>query len=468
MKKIQLQSILVKDDASIKEAMRAIDHLGLRLVYVVDKKNTLLGAVSDSEVRKAIIKGVDIKGKIVNIVNPNPIILEEKDRKNPYQVNKIIRELYEKMPGSEYILAVDKNHRPSELIPLRTLNLKSHESGKKIHRGKHILIVGGAGYLGTVLCLQLIKKGYRVRILDSMLYGDYGVKKVIEQTNHKNIEVLEGDARNISTLVRALTDIDAVINVAAIVGDPACKDKPEMAIETNYLANKALADACKYQQINRFIYASTCSVYGQSDEDKELDENAPLNPVSLYARSKIQSEESLLSMKDENFSPIILRMSTLYGYSPRMRFDLVINTMTKDAVKNKQINVFGGGKHWRPLLSVEDAAQAYIKCLEAPLEKVKGEVFNVGSSQQNYQIIDIAKLVHKLVPTAQLMVEKSSDNDPRNYMVSFAKIEKLLKFKARQTVEKAIQQMKQAILDGEFEDVNHSKYYNIKYINETF
>ncbi|MBI2463486.1 NAD-dependent epimerase/dehydratase family protein [Candidatus Peregrinibacteria bacterium] len=468
MKQVQLKNILIKDVASIKEAMRNIDQFGLRMVFVVDKNNTLLGAVSDSEVRKAIIKGIDIKGKISNILNKNPIILEEKDRKNPYQVNKIIRELYERMPGSEYILAVDKKHRPSELIHLRELNLKSRASGKKTHRGKHILIVGGAGYLGTVLCLQLIKSGYRVRVLDSMLYGDYGMKKVVKQTKNKNIEVIVGDARNISTLVRALTDIDAVINLAAIVGDPACKDKPEMAIETNYLANKALADACKYQQINRFIYASTCSVYGQSDEDKELDENAPLNPVSLYARSKIQSEESLLSMKDENFSPIILRMSTLYGYSPRMRFDLVINTMTKDAVKNKQINVFGGGKHWRPLLSVDDAAQAYIKCLEAPLEKVKGEVFNVGSSQQNYRIIDIAKMVHTLVPGSQLMVEKSSDNDPRNYMVSFAKIEKLLKFKARHSVERAIQQMKQVILGTEIEDVNHPQYYNIKYLNETF
>lgn len=462
MKRIRLQDILVRDTVSIKEAMRAIDRMGLWLVYVVDAQNKLLGVVSDSEIRKAIIRGIDVREKVTEVLNPNPIVLPAEELKNPYEANKILRQLLKKMPRSEYILAVDKNNCPSKFVRIKDLEIHTPPSkSKHSDKMKRVLIVGGAGYLGSVLALKLAKKGYKVRILDLMIYGETSLKII---TRNKNVEAVKGDMRNISTLVQALADIDAVVNLAALVGDPACKDKPEMAIETNYLANKALADACKYHQINRFIYASTCSVYGQSDVEKELDENAPLNPVSLYARSKIQSEEALLELEDENFAPTILRMSTLYGYSPRMRFDLVVNIMTKNAVIDKKINVFGGGKHWRPLLHVEDAAEAYIKCLEAPIAKIKGEIFNVGSSSQNFRIIDIANTVHRLIPTSKLIVEKANNSDPRNYMVSFSKIEKTLKFKTMHSLESSILRIKKALESKEIKNANEPQYSNVQYL----
>ncbi|MBI4234984.1 NAD-dependent epimerase/dehydratase family protein [Candidatus Peregrinibacteria bacterium] len=460
MKNITLSDITIGENTIIKEAMRVIDLLGLRLVYIVDKENKLLGVVSDSEIRKAIIKGVDIKEKVTGILNPAPLVLKSEDLKNPYQRSRMVRELRKKMPGSEYILVVDKDNHPTELIPLKNLDIKllngKHKNGGN---NKHILVVGGAGYLGSVLTEKLVERGYRVRILDLLMYGEESLKNI---SKNKNVEVVKDDMRNISTLVKALADIDAVVNLAALVGDPMCKDKPEMAIETNYLANKALADAAKYHQINRFLYASTCSVYGESDDDKELDENASLNPVSLYARSKIQSEEALLDLQDENFAPTILRMSTLYGHSHRMRFDLVVNTMTKNAAIDKKITVFGGGKHWRPLLHVEDAADAYVKCLEAPLSKVKGEIFNVGSNLQNFRIIDIANAVHKIIPDAELSIE-GENNDPRNYVVSFSKIEKTLEFKAVHSLESSITRMHRAITQGEIKDTNDPCYYNVKY-----
>lgn len=457
MRKLKLQDILITSNSTIKDAMRVIDRTGLKLVFVTDHKK-LLGVVSDSEIRRSIIKGNSVSDNVKNILKPDPIVLPEEMINNPYEVKKIIRNLVQKMPGSTYILVVDDKRKIKDLIAISTL-IKTDKpvSKKRQHNDKKVLVIGGAGYLGCVLVPMLLKKGYRVRILDNLMYGSDHLKCI---TSDKNCELLEGDIRNISTLVKALSDIDAVINLAAIVGDPACKNDPESAIETNYLANKAVAEACKYFQINRFVFASTCSVYGQMDGNEELTENSPLNPISLYAKSKIQSEEGILDLMDENFSPTILRMGTLYGYSPRMRFDLVANAMAKTAITNKRISVYAGGKQWRPMLNVSDAADAYIKCLEAPLERVRGEIFNVGSKEQNHQIVEIAQIVKRILPESQLIIEENS-SDPRNYLVSFSKIQQVLNFKAKKTIEQSTKQIYQAIKSGKIKNVNDAKYYNV-------
>ena len=256
--------------------------------------------------------------------------------------------------------------------------------------------------------------------------------------------------------------MDSVINLAAIVGEPACKLNPEEAILTNYLANKSLSEACKYNQINRYIFASTCSVYGAMKEKITFDENSTLKPLSLYARSKIQSEEGILNMEDENFSPTILRMGTLYGYSPRMRFDLVVNSMIKNAVIDKKIFVYNGGKQWRPFLHIEDAVDAYIKCLKADINDIKGQIFNVGSGKQNYRIIDIARQVKKYIKKTAIIIEENN-NDLRSYSVSFKKIEKILHFKAKKTIKDAIVDIGSKIKRGEFNDINNTKYYNSQF-----
>ncbi len=456
MSKKSIKEALAKENSSIKEVMRLIDHSGLRVAFVVDKHNKLLGAVSDSEIRKAILKGKDVKEPVKGILNPNPIVLMEKDLSNDYLVKKTVRKLLERMPDSRFILVLDEKCRPKKLLPLSE---SLYGKKKKLINNKSVLVVGGAGYLGSVLARKLLERGFKVKVLDILMFGSESIKELLGK---ENFSLIEGDMRNISTLTQALIDVDAVVNLAAIVGDPACKVTPEAAIETNYLANKTLAEACKYHQINRFVYASTCSVYGQMDGDNELTEESPLNPVSLYARSKIQSEEGILSLVDDNFSPTILRMSTLYGYSPRMRFDLVVNTMTKTAVIDKRIYVHGGGKQWRPLLNVKDAANAFIKCLEAPINEIRGEVFNVGSSAQNYQIIEIANIVKKCIPYAEIIKEGES-TDPRNYFVSFSKIEKKLNYKVERGLEESILEIKNAIEQGIISNVNDSKYYNVEY-----
>lgn len=463
MKNKSLKHVITSKDSSIKGVMRLIDLSGLRVAYIVDEKQKLIGAVSDSEIRKAVLKGMDIKQPVSQIINPRPVVLKKKDLSNLTQVKKTVKKLLDRMADSRYILILDARGRPKRLAVVAQLLSGEETVGKEdksVHR--KVLVVGGAGYLGSMLVRQLLRKGFRVKVLDLLMYGDDSIRDLIED---RNFEFVQGDMRNISTLVQVLADVDVVINLAAIVGDPACKNRPKTAIETNFLANKALAEACKYHQVNRFMFASTCSVYGTMDGDEELDENSPLNPVSLYARSKIQSEEGILELEDENFAPTILRMATLYGYSPRMRFDLVVNTMVKTAIVNKKISVHGGGKQWRPLIHVEDAATAFVKCLEAPLKSIKGEVFNVGSSNQNYRVIDIARAVNKCVPQASLIVEEGSD-DLRNYSVSFSKIERKLKYKAVNDLEEAILRIKKAIADKEIKDVNNSKYYNTDFNNE--
>lgn len=456
-----LKHAIVRDSFSIKDVMRAIDYSGLRVAYVVNEKKALIGAVSDSEIRKAILLGTDIQKPAKSIINPDPVVIKEGDLKNIFYVKNRVRHLLDKMPDARYMLIVDEKDRPKKIVMCSELINQGKASYKKNHKsaGRCVLVVGGAGYLGSSLVGKLILRGFKVKVLDILMYGIEPMEKFLKR---KKFELIEGDMRDISVLVKALAGVDAVINLAAVVGDPACANKPEVAIQTNYLANKALAEACKYQQINRYIYASTCSVYGMMDGDNLLEENSPLCPVSLYARSKINSEEGLLQLENDNFSPTILRMGTLYGFSPRMRFDLVVNTMTKTAVVDKKIIIHGDGRQWRPLLSVEDAAEAYIKCLEAPIAKIKGEIFNVGSDNRNYQIIDIAKIVNDCVPASRIIINKMA-SDARNYLVSFNKISKQLNFRADYNVQEAVLRIKKAIEQKEIRDINNARYYN--YIN---
>ncbi|MDD5421887.1 MAG: NAD-dependent epimerase/dehydratase family protein [Candidatus Omnitrophota bacterium] len=457
MKLKNLKDVIAGAGSSIKDVMRLIDHSGLRVAYIVDAQKRLAGAISDSEIRKAILRGVDIRNKALDIANPDPIVFREEDAANPYSAERAVKRLLEKMPDSRYILVVDRNSRPKKIVRCRAFTSVANKE-KHEHTGRKILVVGGAGYLGSILVRKLLARDIKVRVLDILMYGSKSVEGLLK---NRMFELVNGDMRDISTIVRALSGVDAVVNLAAIVGDPACKNRPEAAIETNYLANKALAEACKYHQINRFVYASTCSVYGTMDGNKLLDENSALNPVSLYARSKIHAEEGILSLMDENFSPTILRMGTLYGCSPRMRFDLVVNTMTKTAVKSGRISVHGGGKQWRPMLHVDDAAEAYIKCLEAPIHRIRGEIFNVGSEDENYRIIRLAEIVKGCVPGSKLVMEGKA-NDPRNYSVSFAKIRKALKFRPVVRMEKGVMDIKKKIGE-EIDNVDDPKYYNVEY-----
>lgn len=419
---------VVGEHTSIKDTIYAIERSGFDEALIVTRGGLFLGAVRSTDLRRLLISGVNENDGVGTYPPKYTISLSDKDFHSERRLEAALADL--RLSGARYVPVVAADGSILETITVEELEARLGKLGSvKVNPdfSKTILVVGGAGYLGSILTRKLLAKGYTVRVLDSFLYGSRSLDGI---AFHDRLRVVRGDMRNIHTCVGALEDVHSVVLLAAIVGDPSASARPTETIETNVLAAQAVASACKLQNIARFLYASTCSVYGMGAQ--VLDEGAPLNPASLYARTKIASEKAVLEMGDDYFCPTVLRMGTLYGDSPRMRFDLVVNTMTMNAFTDRRIRVFGG-RQWRPLLNVEDAAEAYIACLEADIKEVANQVFNVGSDDQNYRIEEIARIVSASL--GDVPIEHDESNlDARDYRVSFAKIQAALGFRPRHTV----------------------------------
>lgn len=324
---------------------------------------------------------------------------------------------------------------------------------------RRILVIGGAGYIGTALIPRLLESGYAVRVLDRFIFGQDAIAPLL---GHPGLEILQGDFRHIDEVVKAVQGMDAVVHLGAIVGDPACALDERLTIDVNLVATRMIAEVAKGSGIRRFVFASTCSVYGASDEI--LDERSALHAVSLYARSKVASERVLYSMASPAFAPTILRFGTIYGLSGRTRFDLVINLLTATAVTERRIPVHGGDQ-WRPFLHVDDAALSVVKVLDAPEVAVRSKVFNVGCEEQNLTIRQAGEIIQKLVPEAELVVN-ATDTDRRNYRVSFAAIRGAIGFRPNWTVEQGVQQVIDAVRSGRIKDFRDSSYSNAKFLSE--
>lgn len=325
----------------------------------------------------------------------------------------------------------------------------------KEERPKTILITGGAGYIGSVLTRQLLNAGYTVKVIDKLLFGSKSINKL---RANPNFQFIQKDILNTDGLDKVFVDVDAVVHLAAIVGEAACVSRKDIAIQTNYLGTVYLARLCKAYGIKRFIYSSTCSTYGQTKEGETMKENSPLYPVDFYGETKIYAERELIKLTDGNFSPTILRLSTVYGLSPRMRFDLVVNIFTKKAVKDKEIFIFGGNQY-RPLIHVNDVARAITLCLEAPLSSVGNQIINVGDNRENYLVSEIGNLIKECLPATKIK-NINAIEDHRSYKVSFDKIEKLLKFRAQKTIKDGIIEIQDAINKGKLGDTENKIYYN--------
>ena len=324
---------------------------------------------------------------------------------------------------------------------------------------KKVLVIGGAGYIGSALLPKLLAGGHKVRVLDLCLYGTEPIKDVID---HPNLEVMRADFRQVDVVVRAMADVETVYHLGGLVGDPACAWNEDLTIDINLAATRVVAQIAKGNGIKRFVFASTCSVYGASD--KMLDEQSELNPLSLYAKSKVASEKVLHELADENFAPIVVRFATIFGLSGRTRFDLVVNLLTAKAKLDGEITIFGGDQ-WRPFLHVDDAGAALLRMKGIPLGR-QVEIFNVGSSRENYTINQIGDLIKEHVPEAKI-VKSGSDGDNRNYRVDFSKIKMMLGYEPQWTVEGGINQVIAAIDAGQITDYKHPKYSNLAYLSET-
>jgi len=441
---------------NLKEAMRIIDVGGYGIALVVDGNKHLLGVVTDSDIRRALLQGISLETPVKEVMNTNPVTIEKENTKEDILPISIQDKLYPY--GSMVIPVVNKNKVVESLVVATKKGIVSkafnYEKNKPVRR---VLVVGGAGYVGSLLCEKLLRKGYKVRILDNLMYGADGIKPIFY---HSNLEFVYGDVRDMEKVMDSIKGVDAVIHLAAIVGDPASALNPKETIESNYFATKMLAEMCKYSQINRFIFASTCSVYGAAVEGKMLTEESSLNPVSLYAEMKLKSEQGILELEDENFSPTILRKATLYGKSYRMRFDLVVNILTIKALKENKFEIFGGNQY-RALCHVSDVVDAYVKCLEAPIEKVKGQVFNIVT--ENMEIVKIGEIVHKLIPNSKMVVVKDA-KDIRNYCVDGSKIKKVLLFNGGKSIKDGIEEIKAAVKKGLYADHKDPKYSNVDFL----
>ncbi|HUJ32983.1 MAG TPA: SDR family oxidoreductase [Candidatus Acidoferrum sp.] len=308
-------------------------------------------------------------------------------------------------------------------------------------RPARILVTGGAGYVGSVLVAQLLARGFSVRVLDSFLFGDKSLESV--RTN-PGCELVPGDVRDAAVAARAMKKCDAVVHLAAIVGDPACDANRQLAAEVNRTSTRMLVDLARSTGVKRFVFASSCSVYGASDS--LLDETSALNPLSLYARTKVDSENALLAARSRGFAPTVLRLGTLFGLSSRMRFDLVVNLFVARAASEGRITVFNA-EQWRPFLHVHDAARAVIACLEAAPGAVAGKIFNAGSPDLNLRIRDVGEAIGRAIPeTAIEHIENGADR--RNYHVSFDKIRRALGFECERNLEGGIAEIYAAIRSG--------------------
>ena len=321
----------------------------------------------------------------------------------------------------------------------------------------NVLITGGAGYIGSTLAPQLLAAGHRVRVLDSLLHGG---RSLLPVWTHPRFEFVRGDVRDRAAIDRALDGIEAVVHLAAIVGDPACARQPEVSREVNLEASLGLLAESRRRGVSRFVFASTCSNYGKmKDPDALVDEASELAPVSLYAETKVAVERAILSDSGANgFCPTLLRFATIYGVSPRMRFDLTVNEFTLEMVGRGRLVVFGE-QFWRPYVHVADAARAVATVLDAHAAEVRSEVFNVGATEENYRKLDLVELLRRHAPEANVeFVQKTED--PRDYRVSFERIKSRLGFSVTRTVPDGIAEVERLVASGVLDDMDDPRYRN--------
>ncbi|MCB9236154.1 MAG: NAD(P)-dependent oxidoreductase [Bacteroidia bacterium] len=318
-----------------------------------------------------------------------------------------------------------------------------------------VLITGGAGYIGSWLCRVMLESGWLVRGLDSLKFGG---DSLVEISMHPNFDFVRGDLRDPVVTRQALENIQAVVHLAAIVGDPACKNFPAEAEEVNRQASEQLYQLAADAGIKHFVFASTCSNYGLMEDGQLLNEDAPLQPQSLYARLKVGFEEYLLSQKTGP-AVTLLRFATAYGFSPRLRFDLTVNHFTRDFSLGQGVQVFGKDL-WRPYAHAYDLARAVGTVLGYGPEAMQGKVFNVGDSEENYTKEMIVDEVRHWVPGLKVSYQEGTGGDNRNYKVDFSRIRHELNFKLIRTVPGGVEEIHKLMTSGLVTEPFAARYGN--------
>jgi nucleoside-diphosphate-sugar epimerase len=298
-----------------------------------------------------------------------------------------------------------------------------------------ILVTGHDGYIGSVFAPMARAAGHEVNGLDAFWFEGCALGPEPEAESALRLDVRD-------TEIGQLRDFDAVVHLAAISNDPVGHLDPERTYEINHRGSVRIAELAKRAGVERFIFASSCSLYGAASPDDLLTESAPFKPVTPYGESKVLAERDLSAMADDDFSPTYMRNATVYGFSPRLRLDLVVNDLVATAHTSGEVVVKSDGTPWRPLVHVEDVAQAILAALKAPREMVHDEAFNVGRTQENHQVRDLAEMVRELVPGSRVSYAEGGGPDARCYRVDFSKAEESLPgFHPRWTVSDGVREL---------------------------
>jgi len=323
--------------------------------------------------------------------------------------------------------------------------------------GRKVLVTGGAGYVGSILVPKLLQAGHQVTVLDLFIYGD----TLAGVAEHAGLRQVRGDLRDAAVVADALKDCDSVIHLACISNDPSFELDPGLGKSINHDAFLPLVRAAKAAGVERFIYASSSSVYGIK-EDAEVTEDLELEPLTDYSKFKALCETELLDERAPGFAVLVLRPATVCGYSPRLRLDLTVNILTNHAINNGRIKVFGGSQK-RPNIHIADMTDLYLHCLVAPAEAIDGRIFNAG--YENYPVMEIAEMVQDVV--GGVPIEVVPTDDLRSYHVNSDKIRRELGFAPSHSIEQAIRDLRDAFDAGQVSDpMNDPRYYNIKRMQE--
>lgn len=318
-----------------------------------------------------------------------------------------------------------------------------------------MLVTGGAGYVGSVLVPELLNKGYDVTVLDNFWFWK-STDEYLGKLGIEDVKIVKGDITNEDDVKGALHEVESVIHLACISNDPSSELNPEMTHEINFKGSTNIINLSKEMGVKRFIYASSSSVYGVKKE-ANVTEDLEIEPLTQYSKLKAEIEKYLLSKLDDNFKGVIIRPSTVCGYSPRMRLDVVVNILTNFAVNKGKIKVYGGDQ-LRPNIHMKDMIRAYLRLLEAPMDKINGKIYNAG--YENMKVMEIAKLVKEVVGDVEIEVEET--DDLRSYHVNSDKIKNELGFDIEHSVKEAVEELKDAFGTGLIQDLDDDKYYNVK------
>lgn len=312
---------------------------------------------------------------------------------------------------------------------------------------KNILVTGAGGYIGTVLVPKLLEKGYIVKAVDRFFFG------VDKLQLHPNLTIIHEDCRYLTE--DHFIDVDGVIDLVAISNDPSGELYEEVTYEINHQARVHTANLAKRMGVKRYILPSSCSIYGFQDQDVIVDEHSTTNPLTVYAKANEKAEQGVLKLADDDFTVVVMRQATVYGPSPRMRFDLAVNGMAYGAWENGVIPLMRDGSQWRPMVHVEDTTDVMCLLLEAESEKINAEIFNVGSDRNNYQLGSLAEDIATALPI-DVKIEWYGEPDHRSYRVNFEKIEQALNWQAKYTA-----------ADGALQIYNHLENGTLKKTKQT-